>query len=152
MTNPTPKMMTPFGTEALPTFTEAQLKQQAAAFLAQRNAENRQLTKEQLQKIAQEAGRAEYEMFEELTVSDSDELRFLRSYLIGLGATAWSPAERLDFMNNLIQWAYDVDGKPLNAAAHREKTAKEISEKEAELERLKAELDSMKKSLDKELK
>ena len=151
MTDPAkPKMMTSFGTEALPALTVEQLQEQAKAFLERQRVENPPLTKEQEAEILEAHRKGCQEFFDEFSFSDNYELTFLHGYLKLLHADEWDSASRLEFINALIEWAFT--DHPMNADDVRKRIVSEVEAKEAELERLKEELESMKRSMDKEKK
>jgi hypothetical protein len=67
-----------------------------------------------------------------------------------LYADEWDAARRLEFINELITWAFD--DSMLDAETVRKGIQQQVSEKEEQLRALTAELEFMKKSLDKEFK
>jgi hypothetical protein len=145
-----PKNLTPWGSDCLPALTVEQIQAQAKVFLAQRAAENKPLTAAQRAEIHEANVKAMQEMFDEFSFSDNAELVFLKRYLKELYADEWDAARRLEFINELITWAFD--DSMLDAETVRKGIQQQVSEKEEQLRALTAELEFMKKSLDKEFK
>lgn len=92
------------------------------------------------QEVAEEVNKVKEEIVKEFDSLDNDELRFLKRYIQMLGMKHWDAAHRLQYIDFLINWAYE-DQETFNTIQAR--LDGELEEAERRVEELKKEREAM---------